>query len=204
MDVTVVVATYGNDSWVQLARERAIPSGEAEGVPVIHTHGPTLHDARNMGLAKVQTEWVCHLDADDELEPGYFAAMAEGTADCRAPSVRYMRRKVHHPKPIMPRVSGHYHDCVDVCLAEGNWLVIGSLVRTVDAVAVGGWRDFNWSEDWDLWVRLWHAGATFEAIPRAVYRAHVRPDSRNRAPARAEKLAAHRAIAAANGLPVPA
>jgi GT2 family glycosyltransferase len=70
--------------------------------------------------------------------------------------------------------------------------------------SVGGWRDFDWSEDWDLWVRAWQAGATIEAIPGAVYIAHVRKDSRNRAPARSAKLASHRAIARANGLPVPA
>jgi hypothetical protein len=63
---------------------------------------------------------------------------------------------------------------------------------------VGGWRDFAWSEDWDVWLRCWLAGATVEAVPAAVYRAHVRPDSRNRAPAREARLAAHQAIVAAN------
>jgi hypothetical protein len=48
------------------------------------------------------------------------------------------------------------------------------------------------------------AGATIEPIYGAVYRAHVRPDSRNRAPSREAKLAAHQAIARANGLPIPA
>ena len=204
MDVTVVIATFGDDSWIHLARERAIPSAEAFGVPVIHTHGPSLHEARNMGLMQVETEWVCHLDADDELEPGYFDAMAAGTADCRAPRVRYMRRKVHSPKPIMPRVAGHTHDCTAECLSEGNWLVIGSLVRADACLKVGGWRDFAWSEDWDLWVRLRAAGATFEAVEGAIYRAHVRLDSRNRGQSRDDKLAAHRAIAIANELPVPA
>lgn len=203
MDVTVVVGTFGSNSWVELAKDRAIPSAESLGVPVIHMHGETLHGARNSGLHAVETEWVCHLDADDELEPGYFEHMALGSAECRAPSVRYVRPR-RTTSPIMPRVAGHIHDCTAACLDEGNWLVIGSLVRTEAAIAVGGWRDFSWSEDWDLWVRIRNAGATFEAIPKAVYRAHVRPDSRNRAPAREAKLAAHRAIAIANQLPVPA
>jgi hypothetical protein len=47
------------------------------------------------------------------------------------------------------------------------------------------------------------AGATFEAIPAAIYRAHVRRDSRNRGASQAAKLTAHRAIAAANGVPIP-
>ena len=203
MDVTVVVGTFGSAKWIDLARERAIPSAVTLGTPVIHCHASTLHDARNQALWVVPTEWVCFLDADDELEPGYFEAMENGTADVRAPRVRYVEPR-RNRRPIMPRVSGHTHDCTADCLEEGNWLVIGSVAPTELVKGVGGFRDFAWSEDWDLWVRCRTAGATFEAIPDAIYRAHVRPDSRNRAPKRSEKLAAHQAIARANGLPVPA
>lgn len=203
MDVTVAVATFGEPAWADLARQRAIPSATALGVPVVHAHRGSLHEARNAALDQVATEWVCHLDADDELEAGYFDAMAAGTADLRAPSVRYVRRR-RAQDPYVPRVAGHAHDCSAECLAFGNWLVIGTLVRAELARTVGGWRDFPWSEDWDLWVRCWQAGATVEAVPAAVYRAHVRADSRNRAPDREFKHAAHQAIATANGLPVPA
>lgn len=197
MDVTVVVGTYGDSSWVRLAEERAVPSAEALGVPVIHSHGDTLDDARNWGLSLVQTEWVVHLDADDELEPGYFDALSCGTADVRAPSVRYVRSSTLQ-RPRMPRVAGHVHDCTAECLPEGNWLVVGSAVRADMARSVGGWRPFDWSEDWDLWLRCYLAGATFEAIPGAVYRAHVRMDSRNRAPERETKLRVHQEIHRAN------
>lgn len=199
MDVTVVVATFGADEWRQLAAERAIPSAEALGVPVVAVHGDTLHDARNAGLAQVVTEWVCHLDADDELEPGYFTAMAGGTAAVRAPAVRYIYP--HHIfRPRVPQVAGHQHDCDADCLTDGNWLVVGSVARTELLRTVGGWRDFEWSEDWDLWLRCHLAGATFEAVRPAIYRAHARPDSRNRGANQATKLAAHHAILEANGL----
>lgn len=199
MDVTVVVATFGADQWRQIAAERAIPSAEALGVPVVAVHGDTLHDARNAGLSQVATEWVCHLDADDELEPGYFTAMTGGTADVRAPSVVYVVDGEPKP-PWMPRVAGHLHRCTAACLTDGNWLVVGSVARTELLRTVGGWRDFDWSEDWDLWLRCHLAGATFEGIRPAIYRAHARPDSRNRGADKATKLAAHRAILEANGL----
>lgn len=201
MDVTVLVATYGDDAWIELARTRAIPS--VTDAPVVHHHGLTLHDARNSALEAAATEWVCFLDADDELEPDYFDAMARGTADLRAPAVRYVT-STSRPQARVPRVAGHVHACTADCLEWGNWLVIGTLARADLLRTVGGFRDYPWSEDWDLWVRCWHAGATIEAVPAAVYRAHVRRDSRNRAPDRQFKHAAHRAIAAANGLPVPA
>jgi cellulose synthase/poly-beta-1,6-N-acetylglucosamine synthase-like glycosyltransferase len=171
----------------------------AEKVTWVHSHRATLAEARNATLEHVETEWVVFLDADDELEPGYVAALGRGTADVRGPIVRYMLDGQER-NLWQPRVFGHEHDCTAACLEAGNWLVIGSAVRADLLRAVGGFRDFNWSEDWDLWLRCRAAGATFELIPDAVYRAHVRPDSRNRAPDRAAKVAAHREIAAANGI----
>ena len=78
--------------------------------------------------------------------------------------------------------------------------MIGSAVRADLVREVGGWRDFDWSEDWDLWLRCHLAGASFEPVPEAVYRAHVRLHSRNRGASDSKRLAAHRAIAEANGV----
>lgn len=204
MGVSVVVATYGDDRWHALAQERAIPSAQAQGVQVIHAIGRDLMDARNTGLSQVETRHVVFLDADDELEPGYFDAMQQGTADIRVPRVRYVTPK-RTPRPVSPRVAGHqHHDCTPDCLAFGNYIVIGAWAPTRLLRDIGGFRDFTWSEDWDVWVRCWKASATFESVPDAIYRAHVRHDSRNRAPDRDVKLAQHQAIARANGLPVPA
>lgn len=194
LDVSVVVATFGAGEWITLARERAVPSAQALGVPVFHVHDFTLHQARNAGLGFVESEWVCFLDADDELEAGYFEAMAEGTADLRAPAVRYVRDRRRKWGTRVPRVAGHVHDCRAECLLEGNYLVIGTLVRAAMLRAVGGFRDWPVYEDWDAWLRCYRAGATVETIPRAVYRAHVRHDSRNRAPERAVKESTHAAI----------
>lgn len=199
MDLTVCTGTFGDSHWSSLARERARPSVESEGVPWTHEHRGSLADARNAALQFVETEWVVFLDADDELEPGYVEAMGRATADVRGPLVRYMRDG-RERNLWQPRVFGHEHDCTADCLRDGNWLVIGSAVRTELVREVGGFRDFDWSEDWDLWLRCWLAGATFELIRGAIYRAHVRPDSRNRAPDQAAKLAAHGAIATANGI----
>lgn len=199
MDVTIVVATFGGDEWPALAAERAVPSAEAQGVPVVAFHGDTLHGARNGALERVDTEWVVYLDADDELRPGFVDAMAAGSADVRAPAVSYVRGG--RPRsPWVPMVAGHTTPCDADCLMDGNWLVVGSLVRAEMIREVGGWRDFIWSEDWDLWLRCHLAGATFEAVPDAVYVAHVRPDSRNRVADRDTRLRVHREILEANGL----
>lgn len=190
---TVVVATFGGADWRHLAHTRAIPSAQALGVTVVHAHAGTLAQARNAGLAKVETPWVVALDADDELEPGYLDAMATGTADVRAPSVRYVRGGVAQ-WPAMPRVPGHVHECGAECLPHGNWLVVGACVRTQLLRDAGGWEEFACYEDWALWLRCLKAGASFEQVPAAVYRAHVRPNSRNRSLSMAARNRVHRQI----------
>lgn len=190
-EITVVVATYGASAWKTLAFERAVPSAAAQA-PVVHKHGATLAGARNAGLAEVRTPFVVHLDADDELEPGYIEAMAAGTADLRAPAVRQVRHGVAG-EAFVPNVWGHEHDCIAACLRRGNWLVIGTCVRVDLLRSVGGWEEWEWSEDWAAWARCWRAGGTIETIPAAVYRAHRARRGRNRV-GRATALYWHREI----------
>lgn len=199
MDVTIVVATFGHPYWQRLALGRAIPSAQRLGVPVIHTHAETLHDARNAGLDQADTKWIIYLDADDELEPGYVTAMMAGTKDLRAPHVRYVNRG-RGQRPAFPRVAGHAHECTGECLLQGNWLIIGTMAQVSLLRRVGGWRDWPWSEDWDMWLRCYLDGATVEGVPDAVYRAHVNPRSRNRSAPHEVRMATHRAIESANGL----
>ena len=197
-DVTVCIATNGDARWIHLAQERAVPSVHALDVPVIHWHGKDdLAGARNAALDCVETEWVIYLDADDELEPGYVEAMAAGTADVRGPIARYVQN-VGQPNERwnfwQPRVYGHTHDCEADCLKAGNWLIIGSAVRANMLRDIGGWKDFAWSEDWSTWLRCYKAGASFELIRDAIYRAHVDPQGRNRRASRELIDSTHRAI----------
>lgn len=196
MDVTIAVSTYGDQRWGALATERAMPSAAGQA-PVIWVHGESLHDARNEALEQVRTEWVINLDADDELAPGYVEAMAAGSADMRAPAVCYIRDGLER-QAYVPKVAGHHHDCAAECLLDGNWLVIGTALRVDLLREAGGWREWRCYEDWDAFQRCWQLGASIEARPGAIYRAHVRTNSRNRSPAMAEKNEVHRAIMEAN------
>ena len=196
LDVTIAIATYGDESWRELADSRARPSAEAQDVPVVQVHltGGTLAQARNQALAQVETEYVIHLDADDELAPGYVRAMSEGTADLRSPAIaQYMYGQALSPS-FMPRVYQHRHHCTAECLRYGNWLVIGTAARAQLVRDVGGWEEFPWSEDWQLWAKCWKAGATVEAIHRAAYIAHVSSNGRNRQLLAHQILQVHRDI----------
>lgn len=169
MEVSVIVGTFGPEHWVDLANARAIPSATAEGVEVIHRHGATIAEARNAGAAAASSEWLVFLDADDELEPGYIAAMAAADGDLRAPAVRYVTA-TEHPDPII--LDGRNIDRLNPC-------VIGTALRRDMFDFVGGfWNERAW-EDWSLFRRCWLAGAKLVHVPTAVYRAHVNPTGRN-------------------------
>jgi len=201
VDVTVAVAIFGDlERWRPFA-ERAVKSAKTQTnlVELVEIDGGNITVARNTALELVGTEWVVFLDADDELEPGYLDAMRAGTADIRAPRVRYTSG-VTSRRPAFPRVAGHSHICTGNCLLQGNWLVVGSMARAQMIRDVGGWREFSWSEDWDLWLRCHLNGATVEGVQGAIYRAHVRKDSRNRSMQGEARLRVHREIEEANGL----
>lgn len=164
----------------------------------MHVHAETLHDARNQALERVATPWVIHCDADDELTPGYIDAMRAGTADVRAPMLQFVRGR--RLQLWRPHVWNHRHECTAECITsgDGNWIAIGAMVRADLVRRAGGWRDWPVYEDFDLWMRVLQCGATAEMIHGAIYRAHVRPDSRNRGPSSEVKNRTHWEIVEAN------
>jgi hypothetical protein len=87
---------------------------------------------------------------------------------------------------------------------DGNWLVIGCVARTDLLREVGGFRDFPVYEDWDLWLRCWLAGATFERSRRRLPGARPARLPQPWPLSQEEKHAGPPGIAEANGLPVPA
>lgn len=177
-DFTICIGTFGTTEWVHLAHERAVPSAEAQGCKVIHRHNSTLARARNDCVALAGTEFVVHLDADDELELGYIEALAAADGDVRVPRASCLRGR-RHAATFMPQVYRHRHACTADCLQFGNWIVVGAAVRRQLVLDVGGWLEWEVYEDFDLWQRCWLAGAEFVPVPDAIYRQHLRVGSRN-------------------------
>lgn len=193
MDVSVCIGTFGDKRWVELAEQRAIPSVAAQELPAregIHVHASTLAAARNEAARQATGEYLVFLDADDELHPRYLRAMAkrENAGDLLIPSVSYRQKhRVDPPKMMEP-----------VAYTEGNHLVIGTCHRRSLFEQVGGFRDWEFYEDWCYWMRCQMAGATLADVPGAIYVAWVKMNSRNRKPTRAQKTAMHHAIRRAN------
>lgn len=200
LDVSILVCTYGGAGWAELARTRAVPSAErAGGREVIAVHEPamTLEDVRNRAALAARGDWLCFLDGDDELEPGYVAAMTAGYGGRRrpailAPAARYVdpRRPRLRRTAAIPNLAAGPIDVVNHC-------VIGTLVPRTLFLDLGGFRHgYGPYEDWELFLRLLRAGCELVYVPDAVYRVHVTQGSRLTAPAHAARVALHERIMA--------
>ena len=193
--ISVVIASYGDVYWADLARNRACPSAETETDDVIVCHLPdgTLADARNLGASQAKHHFLCFCDADDELAAGYIDAMEDAILARRSHSVLYTPRVsyVGGGRALTPT----FHR--EVAPQDGNWLVIGTVISHWLFDEVGGFEDWPIYEDWACFARAQKAGAEVVKVPDAVYRAH-RPargrTGRNHSLDRAGKLATHEAI----------
>ncbi len=177
--VSVLVCTYGEDRWRVLAAQRAIPSAQRQGaVEVVAYHYPegTLADCRNTAGAAATGDYLCFLDADDELAPGYVAAMRETAAQERQealyyPAVQYCRAG----REDKPTLLGGGRPLIDL-----NRAVIGTLVPRRLFLELGGFGEEPIYEDWALWLRC-SEHVPLVPVEAAVYRVNVRSASRNSA-----------------------
>lgn len=180
MNISVIVATYGEERWGVLADSRAVPSAHIPGISeivAVHMENGTLADARNTGARKAKGDWLCFLDADDELDPFFGTAMQEapvsitdGVACLLTPMVSYRRGAKWAPPKFWREVP----------IEQGNWLIIGTLIERDLFHEVGGFEDWPMYEDWALFARAQKAGAEVVKVPDAIYRAHYNPRGRNK------------------------
>lgn len=175
--VTVIIATFGDAEWEaagDACRDRFVNAGHLHrgsigSIAFRRSHERTLAEARNVAAYDAYPGWLCFLDADDDLEPGYLDVLLAGSGDLRAPALRQM-----HPDGTSELVPLAGRDVAGI-----NPCVIGTLIRRDMFIDAGGfWHEYAW-EDWSLFRRAWLLGAEIVHHPDAVYRANVRPGSRN-------------------------
>ena len=175
--ISVVVGTFGDPEW----REKARCAGEsAKGaLEVIYSHDTTLANARNGGGMRAKGEWICFLDADDELGDGYIQHMEEAARSVEGPAL--IQPATRYVMDGVVRKSDHLIPAKESILTS-NWMVIGTLVRRDQFMRVRGFQEFPIYEDWDLWIRCIRDGAALLTQPKSVYVVHERANSRNNQP----------------------
>jgi glycosyltransferase involved in cell wall biosynthesis len=187
VNISVCIATYGSEDWHDLAWSRAWPSAQDQGaleVNCFHDPEGTIASVRNELAGTAKGDWLCFLDADDELAPGYLDAMKRAFEQERhdgdlllTPAARDIKKA--KPERVKFRPEADLH--------TGNWLLIGTLIQRDLFWRVGGFRDFpHGLEDWNLWARCVRAGARIKKVPDAIYVVHHNMESKHM------KLAANR------------
>lgn len=191
MRISVCIATYGDAFWERLARERALPSveGQADEIVMMHLPDGDLAQARNVTAYMSTSEYLCFLDADDELMSGFISNMKSAISSHPAPQLTLFTPMVSYvigTKAEKPKF------WPEKPLHEGNWLVIGTVVSRSLFLQVGGFESWPRAfEDWHLFGKMAKAGATPQRVPGAVYRAHWRAQSRNKNLSREERVRLH-------------
>lgn len=187
VDVTVVIGTFGDESW------RMRGAGVADNIrhtqtvqprEIIAYHGDNLADARNTGALRATSRWLAFIDADDALHPDFFMWMSRHLHRAHVllnPSVQFILPEgPQHPRCFRPRP-----------LREGNYLVIGTMMERALFHRAGGFDPrFRAWEDWPLLWRCVELGADILRVHRAIYQAYWRSDSRNNTVDRPEELRA--------------
>jgi glycosyltransferase involved in cell wall biosynthesis len=186
LNISICIATYGSDEWEQMALTRALPSAQAQEVEVVVGHDPsgTIAQVRNDLAEKATGEWLCFLDADDELGPGFVEEIQRSnrvtTFYNKGKEVKYVLYTpaisyVHKGRPRPPR----FHPIGN--LQDDNFLVVGTIVERELFLQVGGFSDYpHGFEDWSLWAKCWKVGVEIVQVPRAVYIAYINPRSAHR------------------------
>lgn len=173
-DVRIVVGTYGPAPWVKTAESAMLSAVEQTArCDVVHVHSDTLAKARNLGAAAPGSNWLVFLDGDDTLDQRYVERMLEAPqVDMRQPATLGVYpdgREDAEPVLIPPKPS----------IRQGNWFVIGTMVRRDLFLDAGGFGEEAAWEDWSAYSRMFGLGATWTSVPQAIYRVGVNDGSRN-------------------------
>ncbi|WP_373067553.1 glycosyltransferase family 2 protein [Gemmatimonas sp.] len=178
MDVTVIVATFGDQSWQEIAFAHAIPSAETQA-PTVSFHAPaevlSLGDCRNRAIDFHDPKgWLCFLDADDQLAPGYLAFMEQAYSgdetELLIPAVQYL---------VGATKRGAAKTFSDRDIDVMNPCPIGTLIHRDVFEDVGRFWDESAWEDWSLFRRATLAGSKLKFVAEAVYRAQLNRNGRN-------------------------
>lgn len=135
---------------------------------VIHQANGGEAAARNAGLARLATEWVAFLDADDLVDPAWLERLlAKAEADPSLGVVHCAWARVAADDTVVPSAyQAPSGDLFHVWARRSAFPVHAAILRRDVAQRVGTFDTaLEKSADWDFWQRIARLGTRFGAIP---------------------------------------
>ena len=147
-------------------------------------HPDGIVAALNEGLAAGRAPLVARMDADDVADPERLARQA-GFLDAHPEIALVASRVEAFPAEAVREGWTLYIDWMNGLLSDADIrreMFVESplphpavMIRREWLDRLQGYRDAGWAEDYDLWLRLMHAGARFAKVPEVLLRWREHP-----------------------------
>jgi peptidoglycan/xylan/chitin deacetylase (PgdA/CDA1 family)/protein-L-isoaspartate O-methyltransferase len=161
----IVVIDGSSDDSIAIARAAAMQDSRI--IVIVQTVQTGPAQARNVGLAHAQGEWIVFLDDDDTLSRTFLARMAADGLDDVDSRVSGFVRLNEKEEEIGRSAPPDVDENAVVSFLEGPPAAIHCFFTRLSVInAIGGFDPtLRIGEDWDLWLRLAQADCRFEAVP---------------------------------------
>ena len=135
-------------------------------------------EAPNQGLALCRGEYVARMDADDRMHPERLEkqlAWLEGDLGLSVVSCLVEIFPREETGEGMLVYEAWLNGLVDSTAIEREFFVESpianpsAMMRREELVALGGYQDRGWPEDYDLWLRYRAAGKRFAKVPEVLH-----------------------------------
>lgn len=182
----VAIDDGSTDSSAALMRAKA---REDPRIRVLANDGRGLVAALNQGLSTARAETIARMDADDTMHPERLARQTEAMQ--RDPAISVLGCRVSVPDGDRPTDGLREYlrwqnacvterDILDEIYVESPLAHPSVCLRRADVLALGGYRDGDFPEDYDLWLRCAQRGLRMAKLPDALLAWRDRPDRLSR------------------------
>lgn len=196
----IVVDDHSHDETGKLLRAAAEKDARLR---VLENAGTGLVPALNTGIAAAQSQFIARMDGDDFMPPRRLEMQVQFLE--KNPAATLVTGKVEHWGDATSTAGyARYVDFINTLKSPEDYrlrqfiespLAHPSVMLRRSALPLGPYRDGDFPEDYDLWLRLLAAGGQFHALPETVLRWRDHPQRTSRVDPRydAEKFYRHKA-----------